>query len=44
MKLRDAELRDDEIADLVVASAFFDWANQLRLSPGEPEGLGAGNE
>ncbi len=39
--LRENGLRDDEIADLVFASAFFNWANRLMLSLGEPEGKGA---
>lgn len=37
-KLRNVGLRDDEVADLVFASAFFNWANRLMLSLGEPEG------
>ena len=37
-KLREVGLRDDEVADLVFASAFFNWANRLMLSLGEPEG------
>ena len=36
--LRDVGLRDDEVADFVFASAFFNWANRLMLSLGEPEG------
>ncbi|WP_416356764.1 alkylhydroperoxidase domain protein [Aureimonas phyllosphaerae] len=38
--LRENGLRDDEVADLVFASAFFNWANRLMLSLGEPEGKG----
>lgn len=36
--LRAAGLRDDEIVDLIFAGAFFNWANRLMLSLGEPEG------
>ncbi|ALN72487.1 alkylhydroperoxidase domain protein [Aureimonas sp. AU20] len=36
-KLRAAGLADDEIVDLVFACAFFNWANRLMLSLGEPE-------
>jgi alkylhydroperoxidase domain protein/CMD domain protein len=35
--LRAAGLGDDEISDLVHAAAFFNWANRLMLSLGEPE-------
>ncbi|WP_062013051.1 alkylhydroperoxidase domain protein [Aureimonas sp. AU4] len=38
VSLRQVGLRDDEVADLVFASAFFNWANRLMLSLGEPEG------
>ncbi|MDJ1634355.1 alkylhydroperoxidase domain protein [Rhizobium rhizogenes] len=34
-KLRDEGLSDLEIADLIHASAFFNWANRLMLSLGE---------
>ncbi|MFD1504725.1 alkylhydroperoxidase domain protein [Georgenia yuyongxinii] len=36
-RLRDAGLDDLEIADLVHGAAFFNWANRLMLSLGEPE-------
>ena len=36
-RLRAAGLGDDEVADLVHAAAFFNWANRLMLSLGEPE-------
>lgn len=39
--LRDVGLQDDEVADLVFASAFFNWANRLMLSLGEPEDRGS---
>jgi alkylhydroperoxidase domain protein len=35
--LRDAELNDAEIADVIYGAAFFNWANRLMLSLGEPE-------
>ncbi|MQB41093.1 alkylhydroperoxidase domain protein [Rhizobium sp. ICMP 5592] len=35
-KLRDEGLSDLEIADLIHAAAFFNWANRLMLSLGEP--------
>jgi uncharacterized peroxidase-related enzyme len=35
-KLRDEDLSDLEIADLIHAAAFFNWANRLMLSLGEP--------
>ncbi|MBB3952900.1 alkylhydroperoxidase domain protein [Aureimonas jatrophae] len=38
VSLRQVGLRDDEVADLIFASAFFNWANRLMLSLGEPEG------
>lgn len=34
--LRDAGLDDAEIADVIHAAAFFNWANRLMLSLGEP--------
>lgn len=34
--LRTAGLADDEIVDTIFASAFFNWANRLMLSLGEP--------
>lgn len=34
--LREAGLADDELYDLVHAAAFFNWANRLMLSLGEP--------
>ncbi len=38
--LRAAGLDDQSIADLVHASAFFNWANRLMLSLGEPDATG----
>ncbi|CAL8977360.1 hypothetical protein PROP_02175 [Propionicimonas sp. T2.31MG-18] len=38
--LRAAGLDDQSIADLVHASAFFNWANRLMLSLGEPDASG----
>ncbi len=35
-KLREEGLSDLEIADLIHAAAFFNWANRLMLSLGEP--------
>ena len=35
--LREVGLRDDEVADLVFAASFFNWANRLMLSLGEPQ-------
>jgi alkylhydroperoxidase domain protein len=35
--LKDAELSDAEIADVIYGAAFFNWANRLMLSLGEPE-------
>ncbi|NBN64773.1 alkylhydroperoxidase domain protein [Pannonibacter tanglangensis] len=32
-----AGFQDDEIVDLIFASAFFNWANRLMLSLGEPQ-------
>lgn len=37
--LREAGLAEDEILDLIFASAFFNWANRLMLSLGRPETL-----
>lgn len=34
--LRDAGLDDAEISDVIHAAAFFNWANRLMLSLGEP--------
>lgn len=39
-RLREVGLQDDEVADLVFAAAFFNWANRLMLSLGEPEAPG----
>lgn len=39
-RLRDVGLDDTEITDLVQSAAFFNWANRLMLSLGEPEVLG----
>lgn len=36
-RLRSVGLDDADIADLVHAAAFFNWANRLMLSLGEPE-------
>jgi alkylhydroperoxidase domain protein len=36
--LREAGLDDGEIVDVINASAFFNWANRLMLSLGEPAG------
>jgi uncharacterized peroxidase-related enzyme len=35
-RLRDVGLDDLEIADVVHGAAFFNWANRLMLSLGEP--------
>lgn len=35
-RLRDAGLDDADIVDVVHAAAFFNWANRLMLSLGEP--------
>ncbi|MHC5306732.1 alkylhydroperoxidase domain protein [Bartonella sp. LJL80] len=34
--LREVGLSDDEISDVIHASSFFNWANRLMLSLGEP--------
>ena len=34
--LREAGLDDREIVDVINGSAFFNWANRLMLSLGEP--------
>jgi alkylhydroperoxidase domain protein len=39
-KLRQEGLSDLEIADLIHAAAFFNWANRLMLSLGEPTPAG----
>lgn len=36
-RLRAAGFNDAEIVDLIGAAAFFNWANRLMLSLGEPE-------
>lgn len=36
-RLRAAGLDDDEILDVIGGAAFFNWANRLMLSLGEPE-------
>ena len=36
-RLRHVGLGDDEISDIVHATAFFSWANRLMLTLGEPE-------
>jgi alkylhydroperoxidase domain protein len=38
--LREVGLDDQSIADLIHASAFFNWANRLMLSLGEPDAAG----
>jgi alkylhydroperoxidase domain protein len=38
--LREVGLDDQSIADLIHASAFFNWANRLMLSIGEPDATG----
>lgn len=35
-RLRDAGLADEEISDVVHGASFFNWANRLMLSLGEP--------
>jgi alkylhydroperoxidase domain protein/CMD domain protein len=35
-RLREAGLADDEIIDVIHASAFFNWANRLMLTLGRP--------
>ncbi|WP_182419778.1 alkylhydroperoxidase domain protein [Bartonella sp. HY038] len=35
--LHDAGLNDDEIGDVIHAASFFNWANRLMLSLGEPQ-------
>ena len=35
-RLRQAGLDDPDIADVIAAAAFFNWANRLMLSLGEP--------
>ncbi|MGO2046405.1 MAG: alkylhydroperoxidase domain protein [Brachybacterium tyrofermentans] len=36
-RLREAGLSDPEIVDVINGAAFFNWANRLMLSLGEPE-------
>jgi alkylhydroperoxidase family enzyme len=36
MQLRAVGLDDAEIVDVINAAAFFNWANRLMLSLGEP--------
>jgi alkylhydroperoxidase domain protein len=36
-QLRDARLDDLAIADMIQSAAFFNWANRLMLSLGEPD-------
>lgn len=43
-RLRAAGLDDLEIADVIHGAAFFNWANRLMLSLGEPEAPAAGAE
>ena len=40
--LRDVGLDDGDIIDVLNCAAFFNWANRLMLSLGEPEVLAAG--
>ncbi len=35
-RLREAGLTDEEISDVIHGAAFFNWANRLMLSLGEP--------
>lgn len=35
-RLRDAGLTDEEISDVIHGASFFNWANRLMLSLGEP--------
>jgi alkylhydroperoxidase family enzyme len=35
-RLRSAGLDDGEIVDVINGAAFFNWANRLMLSLGEP--------
>lgn len=35
-KLEEEKLDDQEIVDLILSAAFFNWANRLMLSLGEP--------
>jgi alkylhydroperoxidase family enzyme len=35
-RLREAGLSDEEISDVIHGAAFFNWANRLMLSLGEP--------
>lgn len=39
--LRDVGLGDDAILDVVLSGAFFNWANRLMLSLGEPTSIPA---
>ncbi|TSI16909.1 alkylhydroperoxidase domain protein [Brevibacterium aurantiacum] len=40
--LREAGLKDGDIVDVLNCAAFFNWANRLMLSLGEPEVLAPG--
>ena len=40
VRLRAAGLDDAEIVDVINAAAFFNWANRLMLSLGEPAAAG----
>ncbi|RAD08016.1 CMD domain protein, partial [Burkholderia multivorans] len=40
--LRDAGLTDADIIDVLGGAAFFNWANRLMLSLGEPELIASG--
>jgi uncharacterized peroxidase-related enzyme len=39
MRLRAAGLDDADIVDVINSAAFFNWANRLMLSLGEPAGV-----
>ena len=41
-RLRDAGLDGDAISDVIHSAAFFNWANRLMLSLGEPRTKSAG--
>jgi alkylhydroperoxidase family enzyme len=40
-RLRAAGLDDAEIVDVINGAAFFNWANRLMLSLGEPAAVSA---
>jgi uncharacterized peroxidase-related enzyme len=39
-RLRDVGLDDAAIIDVINSAAFFNWANRLMLSLGEPQAIG----